>query len=59
MAAGNGFVSAVMTVDPEHANRGNMLHGGMGALLVDGLSTLALMTNPDTPPGVSLNINMT
>ena len=41
-----GRCVAALVIDEEHTNRGGTLHGGLSALLVDNISTLAL-TTPD------------
>ncbi|CAL8142754.1 unnamed protein product [Orchesella dallaii] len=59
-SAGNGSLTAEMTVGKEHANVGGTLHGAMATFLVDSISTLTLATCPGVNnTGVSLNINMT
>ncbi|CAD5117204.1 DgyrCDS6001 [Dimorphilus gyrociliatus] len=56
---GNGRCICEMKVEEEHENRGQTLHGGMTATLVDNISTIALMSyNDGTPPGVSVNMNI-
>lgn len=47
-----------LKLDEEHLNRGGSLHGGLTATLVDTVSTAALVTNDNTGPGVSVNINV-
>ena len=54
--AGGGRCICELTVSEEHQNRGGMLHGGMTATLVDIVSSGALMTNENTPPGVSVDL---
>ncbi|ODM97444.1 Acyl-coenzyme A thioesterase 13 [Orchesella cincta] len=59
-SVGEGTLTAVMTVEKEHANIGGTLHGAMSTYLVDAMSTLTLATCPGVKNvGVSLNINMT
>lgn len=47
-----------MVVDEDHQNKGGTLHGGLSATLVDGISTLALMTHGRGVPGVSVDIHV-
>ena len=56
--AGGGRCICELKVDEEHQNRGGMLHGGMTATLVDVVSTAALMSNDNTGPGVSVDMNV-
>ena len=56
--AGGGRCICELKVGEEHQNRGGLLHGGMSASLVDAVSTLALMSNDNTGPGVSVNMNI-
>ena len=41
-----GRCVVALVIDEEHTNLGGTLHGGLSALLVDNISTLAL-TTPD------------
>jgi len=55
-----GRCVAALVIDEEHTNRGGTLHGGLSALLVDNISTLAL-TSADGEPfsyGVSVNMDL-
>ena len=55
-----GRCVAALVIDEEHTNRGGTLHGGLSALLVDNISTLAL-TSADGQPfsyGVSVNMDL-
>ena len=47
-------------IEEEHTNRGGGLHGGLSALLVDCISTIALV-HPEEPLklGVSVNMDLT
>ncbi len=46
-----------MTVDAEHRNAFESLHGGAVCLLIDVVGTLALLTKDATRPGVSVELN--
>ena len=48
-----------LKVDEQLANAGKILHGGLIASLVDGVSTIALVNTQLRKSGVSLNINVT
>jgi len=56
--AGGGRCICELKVGEEHQNRSGVLHGGMTATLVDVVSTAALMSNENTGPGVSVNVNV-
>ena len=56
--AGGGRCICELKVGEEHQNRGGMLHGGMTAILVDVVSTAALMSNDNTGPGVSVDLTI-
>ncbi|XP_059476513.1 uncharacterized protein LOC132197311 [Neocloeon triangulifer] len=58
VSAGQGKCVAEMVVGKEHENKGGTLHGGLTATLVDGISTLALMTHDKGVPGVSVDIHV-
>ena len=58
MSGGNGNVICEMQVDESHTNRAGMLHGGMTAMLVDSVSTMALMTTDRGMPGVSVDMSI-
>ncbi|XP_041358976.1 acyl-coenzyme A thioesterase 13-like [Gigantopelta aegis] len=47
-----------LAVTQELTNVRGMLHGGTTALLVDSISTMALLTKTDNIPGVSVNMNI-
>ena len=47
-----------LRVTQELSNFGGMLHGGATAMLVDSVSTWALLTKTDSVPGVSVNMNI-
>ena len=49
-------------VQEDHVNKYGTLHGGMGATLVDCVTTFALIDKPDMDPkrlGVSVDMNIT
>ena len=52
--------STFHVIEEEHTNRGGGLHGGLSALLVDCISTIALV-HPEEPLklGVSVNMDLT
>lgn len=55
-----GRCVASLRIEEEHTNRGGTLHGGLSALLVDNISTIAL-TLPEGQPfsyGVSVNMDL-
>ncbi len=55
-----GRCVASLRIEEEHTNRGGTLHGGLSALLVDNISTIAL-TLPDGQAfsyGVSVNMDL-
>ena len=55
-----GRCVVALVIDEEHTNLGGTLHGGLSALLVDNISTLAL-TSADGQPfsyGVSVNMDL-
>ncbi|XP_059476515.1 acyl-coenzyme A thioesterase 13-like [Neocloeon triangulifer] len=58
VSAGQGKCVAEMMVEKQHTNRGNTLHGGMTDALVDGVSTLALMSHEKGTPGISIGIQV-
>ena len=58
ISAGQGNCLAELKVDEEHVNVAGVLHGGMTALLVDIVSTLALVTNEGAKPGASVDLNV-
>ena len=55
-----GRCVASLKIDSEHTNRGGTLHGGLSALLVDNISTLALTLpeGQDFSYGVSVNMDL-
>lgn len=57
-AASPGKVVCEMTLDESHLNRRGTMHGGLTATLVDNVSTLALMTEENGAPGVSVDLNV-
>uniref|UniRef100_A0A8C4QSY5 Acyl-coenzyme A thioesterase 13 n=1 Tax=Eptatretus burgeri TaxID=7764 RepID=A0A8C4QSY5_EPTBU len=59
VSASPGHLVCEMGVEKEHTNRGGTMHGGLTALLVDSVSTLALFTTKDGRPGVSVDMNIT
>lgn len=58
VSAGDGKCTAEFKVEEEHQNFGGTLHGGFSATLVDGISTLALMTYGRQVPGVSVDMHI-
>lgn len=48
-----------LKVDEQLANANKILHGGLIASLVDGVSTMALVNTQLKKPGVTLNLNVT
>ncbi|KAI1278686.1 Acyl-coenzyme A thioesterase 13 [Halotydeus destructor] len=61
LTASAGNLTAELTVEKEHTNRGGTLHGGYIATLVDQLSTCAMMPYAGTEtfaPGVSAEISV-
>ncbi|XP_046389953.1 acyl-coenzyme A thioesterase 13-like [Ischnura elegans] len=58
VSAGEGRCLAEMVVEDKHLNRGGSMHGGFTALLVDTITTVALMTDGKGVPGVSVNMNI-
>jgi len=56
--AGAGRCICELRVGEEHQNSDGMLHSGMTATLVDVVSTAALISNENTGPGVSVNMNV-
>jgi len=46
-----------MTVEESHLNKMGNLHGGMTAMLVDSVSTLAIVSS-ECHPGVSVDMNI-
>jgi acyl-coenzyme A thioesterase 13 len=55
---GDGTCQAEFKVASEHLNRGGTMHGGFTATLVDVVTTYALMTNENAPPGVSVDLHV-
>jgi acyl-coenzyme A thioesterase 13 len=53
-----GACTLSMVVDKPHTNRGETLHGGFSAHLVDTVTTMALMTNEGGLPGVSVDMSL-
>jgi acyl-coenzyme A thioesterase PaaI-like protein len=47
-----------MRLGEEHANPQGSMHGGFAALLVDKVTTLALQSNNNGVPGVSVDMTM-
>lgn len=58
VSGGNGKCVCELKVDESHTNRAGMLHGGMTAMLVDSISTMALMTTERGMPGVSVDMSI-
>ncbi|KZC08259.1 PREDICTED: acyl-coenzyme A thioesterase 13-like [Dufourea novaeangliae] len=59
VSAGDGNCKAKFVVSEEHLNMGGTLHGGFTSTIVDCISTYALMTKDECPPGVSVDLNIT
>ncbi|XP_060630894.1 acyl-coenzyme A thioesterase 13 [Anolis sagrei] len=59
LSADSGKVVCEMEVAKEHTNRGETLHGGLTATLVDVVSTAALLHSERGAPGVSVDMNIT
>jgi acyl-coenzyme A thioesterase 13 len=57
ISSGEGQCTFEATVMEEHLNVGGGMHGGYTALLVDALSTAAIMAK-DKPPGVSVSLSV-
>lgn len=58
VSGGNGHCVCEMTVEDRHKNRGGTMHGGATALLVDTVSTAALLTSERATPGVSVDLSV-
>ncbi|XP_023346911.1 acyl-coenzyme A thioesterase 13 [Eurytemora carolleeae] len=58
VAGGPGSCTLSLVVDKPHTNRGETLHGGFSAHLVDTVTTMALMTNEGGLPGVSVDMSL-
>ena len=61
VSGGSGRIVVSLKVEPEHCNNYGTLHGGLSAVLVDSISTLALMPDDEkvTPRfGVSVDMHM-
>ena len=61
VSGGSGRIVVSLKVEPEHCNNYGTLHGGLSAVLVDSISTLALMPDDEkTNPrfGVSVDMHM-
>ena len=48
---------ASLKIEEEHTNRGGGLHGGFSALIVDNISTVALV-HPEEPYNFGVSVNM-
>uniref|UniRef100_UPI00398ED2D5 acyl-coenzyme A thioesterase 13 isoform X2 n=1 Tax=Pristiophorus japonicus TaxID=55135 RepID=UPI00398ED2D5 len=59
VSASPGKIVCEMQVEEEHVNRGNTLHGGLIATLIDVVSTTALLNTERALPGVSVDMNVT
>uniref|UniRef100_A0A8D8PQV7 Acyl-coenzyme A thioesterase 13 n=1 Tax=Cacopsylla melanoneura TaxID=428564 RepID=A0A8D8PQV7_9HEMI len=53
-----GTCIAELTVEKEHTNIFNTLHGGYIATLVDIITSLAILAHPRVGKGVSVNLNV-
>lgn len=61
LSADAGKLTAELTVEKEHTNRGGTLHGGLTATLVDQLSTLSMFSfaeNSEFVAGVSVDLSV-
>ncbi|CAL4160386.1 unnamed protein product, partial [Meganyctiphanes norvegica] len=58
ISGGAGKCMAELKIGEEHKNRGGNIHGGMTSLLVDMVSTMALMTTERAVPGVSVELSV-
>ncbi len=58
ISADVGKCECELTVEESHTNRFGSLHGGVTALLVDNVSTYAILAS-DSHPGVSVDLNVT
>lgn len=45
-------------VGEEHENRAGTLHGGFTATLVDTFTTMALLSNEQSVPGVTIELSL-
>ncbi|XP_076650056.1 acyl-coenzyme A thioesterase 13 [Halictus rubicundus] len=59
VSAGDGNCKAKLVVSEEHLNMGGFLHGGFTSTIIDCVSTYALMTYKDSPPGLSVDLHVT
>lgn len=59
LSAGDGNCKAKFVVSEEHLNMGGSLHGGFTSTVIDCVSTYALMTYKESPPGVSVDLHVT
>ncbi|XP_031826550.1 acyl-coenzyme A thioesterase 13 [Nomia melanderi] len=59
VSAGDGNCKVKFVVSEEHLNEAGTMHGGFTSTVVDCISTYALMTYKDSPPGVSVDLNVT
>ncbi|KAL6263621.1 hypothetical protein P5V15_006409 [Pogonomyrmex californicus] len=59
LSADDGKCKAQFIVTEEHVNLGGFLHGGFTSTLIDCVSTYALITKENSPPGSSVNLNVT
>ncbi|XP_078041722.1 acyl-coenzyme A thioesterase 13 [Augochlora pura] len=59
ISAGNGECKAKFVVSEEHLNMGGTMHGGFTSTIIDCVSTYALMTYKECPPGVSVDLIVT
>lgn len=57
-SAGQGSCTAEFKVEAEMTNAGGTLHGGCTSTIIDCISTIGLMTGPNSSPGVSVNLNV-
>ena len=58
VGGGVGHCICEMKVEEKHQNRGATLHGGVTAMLVDYVSTLALLSTERAKFGVSVDLSV-
>ncbi|XP_069586985.1 acyl-coenzyme A thioesterase 13 [Ranitomeya imitator] len=59
VSASPGKIVCELKVEEEHTNRNGTMHGGCTAILVDNISTFALMHTERGAPGVSVDMSIT
>jgi acyl-coenzyme A thioesterase 13 len=58
VSGGGGRCRAELVVAPEHQNEMGTLHGGLIATLVDGVTTLALISRTSGAIGVTVDLHV-